>query len=99
MLNTFNEYTKVIITPGMVELYDKQDIENESFAEYAGKNVDYAIIVGHTNKLSLDKGFKNSVDNSKIYYYEKVEDAINFARTGISGKKVILLENDLSDNY
>ena len=99
VLNTFNEYTKVIITPGMVELYDKQDIENESFAEYAGKNVDYAIIVGHTNKLSLDKGFKNSVDNSKIYYYEKVEDAINFARTGISGKKVILLENDLSDNY
>ena len=99
VLSTFNGYTKIIITPGMVELYDKQDIENESFAEYAGKNVDYAIIVGHTNKLALDKGFKNSMDGTKIYYYDRVEDAINFARTGIRGKKVILLENDLSDNY
>ena len=99
VLSTFNEYTKIIITPGMVELYDKQDIENESFAEYAGQHVDYAIIVGHTNRLALDKGFKNSMDSSRIYYYDKVEDAIRFARTGISGKKVILLENDLSDNY
>lgn len=99
VLSTFNEYAKVIITPGMVELYDKQDTENESFAKYAGMHVDYAIIVGHTNKLALEKGFKESMDNSRVYYYEKVEDAINFARTGISGKKVILLENDLSDNY
>ena len=30
---------------------------------------------------------------------EKVEDAINYARLNIDGKKVILLENDLSDNY
>ena len=99
VLSIFSDYIKIIITPGMVELYDKQDIENELFAEYAGKHADYAIVVGHTNKLALDKGFNKSLDSSKIYYYERVEDAINFARTEISGKKVILLENDLSDNY
>lgn len=99
VLASFEGYIKVIITPGMVELYDKQDMENESFAEYAGKKVDYAIVVGHTNRLALDRGFEKSLDKEKIIDIEKVEAAIDYARNNISGRKVILLENDLSDNY
>ena len=99
VLSTFSGFTKIIITPGMVELNDKQDAENEEFAAYASKIVDYAIIVGNTNKLSLKKGFEKNLSGDKIYYFDRVEDAISFARTGIAGKKVILLENDLSDNY
>ena len=99
VLNTFSDYIKVIITPGMVELYDRQDEENEKFAEYAGKIVDYAIVVGHTNRLSLDRGFEKSMSKDKIIDIEKVEEAIFYARNNIDGKKVILLENDLSDNY
>ena len=99
VLKTFLDYKKVIITPGMVELGDKQQLENEMFAEYAGKNVDYAIIVGNTNKMALKLGFNKSLDSDKVYCFEKIEDAISFARKEIEGKKVILLENDLSDNY
>ena len=99
VLASFDGYTKIIITPGMVELYDKQDEENEKFAEYTGAKVDYAIVVGHTNRLSLDRGFEKTLSKEKIIDIERVEDAINYARTNISGKKVILLENDLSDNY
>ena len=99
VLSSFEGYVKVIITPGMVELNDKQDEENESFAEYAGNKVDYAIVVGHTNKLALDRGFVKSLSKDKLIDIEKVEDAINYARLNIDGKKVILLENDLSDNY
>lgn len=99
VLSSFDGYTKVIITPGMVELNDKQDEENESFAEYAGAKVDYAIVVGHTNRLALDKGFEKSLSKDRLIDIEKIENAINYARTNISGNKVILLENDLSDNY
>lgn len=99
VLASFEGYTKVIITPGMVELYDKQDEENESFAEYAGAKVDYAIVVGHTNRLALDRGFEKTLSKDRIIDIEKVEAAIFYARNNISGKKVILLENDLSDNY
>ena len=99
VLASFDDYIKIIITPGMVELNDKQDLENESFAEYASKKVDYAIVVGNTNKVSLDNGFKKFLDSDKIVNIEKVEAAISYARNNIEGKKVILLENDLSDNY
>ena len=99
VLSSFDDYVKVIITPGMVELNDKQDEENESFAEYAGAKVDYAIVVGHTNRLALDRGFEKTLPKDRLIDIEKVENAINYARTNISGKKVILLENDLSDNY
>ena len=99
VLYSFDGYVKVIITPGMVELNDKQDEENEKFAEYAGDKVDYAIIVGRTNKVALDRGFEKTISKDRLINIEKVEDAINYARMNISGKKVILLENDLSDNY
>ena len=99
VLSSFDGYVKVLITPGMVELNDKQDEENEKFAEYAGEKVDYAIVVGRTNKLALDRGFAKSLSKDKLIDIERIEDAINYARTNIQGKKVILLENDLSDNY
>lgn len=99
VISYFDGYTKVIITPGMVELSDKQDMENEKFAEYAGTKVDYAIVVGNTNKASLNKGFEKSLDKDKVVNIDKVDIAIFYAINNINGKKVILLENDLSDNY
>ncbi len=99
VLNSFDDYIKIIITPGMVELSDKQDMENENFAEYAGKYVDYALIVGDTNKSSLERGFKAKMTEDKVYCFLKVEEAIAFAKGISRDKKVILLENDLSDNY
>ncbi len=99
VLKTFDGYKKIIITPGMVELNDKQDLENEDFAKYAGEVVDYAIVVGHTNKIPLKNGFEKSMTDEKVICIDKVEDAISFVRESIEGKKVILLENDLSDNY
>ncbi len=99
VLSSFDNYVKVLITPGMVELNDRQEIENEAFAEYAGKLVDYAIIVGNTNKSALNKGLVKNLSEDKLINVDKVEVAIAYALQNISGKKVILLENDLSDNY
>lgn len=98
-LGTFKDYVKVIITPGMVELGDKQWYENNVFAEYASSLVDYAIVVGNTNRDALKKGFEKNLNGENVILIDKVEEAIFYARNNISGKKVILLENDLSDNY
>ena len=99
VLSKFDGYIKVIITPGMVELGDKQDKINEEFSEYAGKVVDYAIVVGNTNKSSLNRGFEKHLYGDNLINVEKVEVAIQYALQNMHGKKVILLENDLSDNY
>lgn len=98
-LGTFKDYVKVIITPGMVELGDKQWYENNVFAEYASSLVDYAIVVGNTNRDALKTGFEKNLNSENVILIDKVEEAIFYARNNISGKKVILLENDLSDNY
>lgn len=95
----FDDYIKIIITPGMVELADRQDIENQDFASYAAKVVDFALVVGKTNKEALNNGFKTKLDKDSLICFDKVEEAIFYARNNIKGKKVILLENDLSDNY
>ena len=99
VVSKFDGYTKVIITPGMVELGDKQDEINETFAEYAGKVVDYAIVVGATNKVALNRGFEINLSEDRLINVDKVEVAIHYALQNISGKKVVLMENDLSDNY
>ena len=99
VISKFDGYTKIIITPGMVELGNKQYDLNREFAEYAGKLVDYAIVVGKTNKTSLWEGFNKCLFGDNLIYVDKVEVAISYALNNISGKKVILLENDLSDNY
>lgn len=93
VLSGFNDYKKIIITPGMVELGDKQFIENESFANYLNGKVDYALFTSKANREALAKGYKDSLT------FDSVNEAIFYARNNINGKKVILLENDLSDNY
>ena len=88
------DYTKILITPGIVELGDKQYAENKNFILYANDKTDYILIVGKTNKEALMEGNKNSI------YFDKIEQAINYALNNINGnKKIILLENDLPDNY
>lgn len=99
VISSFDGYKKIIITPGMVELGEKQDKINEEFAEYAGEKVNYAIVVGNTNKMSLNRGFEKHLSNDNLINVDKVEVAIHYALQNIEGKKVILLENDLSDNY
>ena len=99
VISKFDGYTKIIITPGMVELGNIQDSINKEFAEYASKLVDYAIVVGKTNKTSLGEGFNKGLSGDNLIFVDKVEVAISYALNYISGKKVILLENDLSDNY
>ena len=94
ILNSFTDYTKILITPGIVELGDKQYAENKNFILYANDKTDYILIVGKTNKEALMEGNKNSI------YFDKIEQAINYALNNINGnKKIILLENDLPDNY
>ena len=99
VINSFSDYKKIIITPGMVELGNKQNEENFEFAKYASSKVDMAFIVGKTNRDALLNGFKISLSDDNIICFDKVEEAIFYARNDVVGKKVILLENDLSDNY
>lgn len=92
---------RILITPGMVELGEKEEEYNYKFGTYAADCCDYVLLVGkkHTEPILrgvLEKGF----DKEKCLVYEKLEDAIAYAYAiKGTGHKYILLENDLPDNY
>lgn len=92
---------RILITPGMVELGDKEDEFNYKFGTYAADCCDYILLVGrkHTEPIKegvLSKGFPEE----RCLVYDKLEDAVSYAYAiKGQGHKYILLENDLPDNY
>ena len=93
---------KVLVTPGMVELGDKQDELNKEFGAYAAKVCDYVILVGKKQAVPIREGLLEAgYPEDKIYVAEALGDAITRAYGVSAGgrEKVILLENDLPDNF
>lgn len=96
------EGIKILLTPGMVELGEKQDELNREFGRNAASVCDYAVLVGKSQTRSIYDGLvSQGFSNDKIYVASDLNDAINYAY-GLNTKgvrKIILLENDLPDNY
>ena len=93
--------TRILITPGMVELGVKEEEFNYLFGTYAAECCDYIALVGrkHTEPILkgiLEKGF----DPGRCQVFDRFEDAMNYANSlKTEEHKYILLENDLPDNY
>ena len=93
---------KILITPGMVELGDKQDELNHAFGAYAAKVCDYVMLVGVKQTRSIYEGLVSAgYPEDRIFVADVLQDALNRAYSVDSeGKeKIILLENDLPDNF
>ena len=92
---------KIIITPGMIELGEKQDEYNFELGKKAATVCDYIFLVGERQTRSIKKGvLSEGFDEEKLMIFEKVEDAINTAKFLADEKRrVILIENDLPDNF
>ena len=92
---------KVLVTPGMVELGDQQDELNKAFGAYAAKVCDYVVLVGKKQTAPIYEGLREAgYPEEKIYVAEGLADAITRAYgVDAGGEKIILLENDLPDNF
>ena len=93
--------TKIIITPGMIELGDKQSQLNREFGVNCTKHCDYILLVGGRIADDVYDGVASTeFDREKLIRFDKVEEAVEYARMLVSDKKkFVLLENDLPDNY
>ena len=101
VLSLFEEY-KVVVTPGMVELGEKQFELNKEFGKQMASVCDYVILVGRKQAVPMKEGLLESgYDEKKIYVAATINEAIThaYAINSKGRKKVILLENDLPDNY
>ncbi len=98
---SYFEGMKILLTPGMVELGEKQDELNREFGVNAAKVCDYVILVGRNQTEPIAKGLGDAgYPQNKVYIASDFTEAINHAYAlKCSSKKIILLENDLPDNY
>ncbi len=95
------EGVRILITPGMVELGEKEEEYNYKFGTYAADCCDYILLVGEKHTAPIYKGvLESGFSQERCRVFEKLEDALSFAYSiKAEGHKFILLENDLPDNY
>ena len=91
---------KVLVTPGMVELGQRQESENVDIAQRAASICDLVIVVGRTNLEPLLKGLaKGAFNEANIRTFVDRDAAFDFLRREQREGDVVLIENDLPDLY
>jgi UDP-N-acetylmuramoyl-tripeptide--D-alanyl-D-alanine ligase len=94
------EGKKIVVTPGLVELGSLEKEENEKFGEKIAKVADSVIVVNKVNLESIKQGLMNVGFNmEQVYDAETLEKAKQLLSGIVVEGAVVLLENDLPDNY
>ena len=100
VLGSFEGMTKIIVTPGLVELGEKEYECNARLGEEAGKLCDVIILVGKKRSVPLLDGVRRTnFDLSKLYIADSFADAVKIMQTLCNENTAVLFENDLPDNY
>ena len=93
---------KILVTPGMIELGEKQDECNFIFGTQAAEVCDYNVLVGEKQTKSIYEGILSTgYDKEKVIVATNLNNALKSVENIKSGdlQKIVLLENDLPDNY
>lgn len=91
---------KIIITPGMVELGEKEIELNKEFGRQMASSVDIAILVGANRSKPIEEGLiAGGFDKNNIFVVNNLDYATKKLSEITKVGDVILFENDLPDNY
>lgn len=100
VLGRFKNKKRILITPGIVELGDKSYEYNRLFGTQAASNCDYVILVGEKQAKPIYDGLvEKGFEKEKITITKDFSEAMKKMNELMDSNSVILLENDLSDNY
>ena len=91
---------RILITPGMVELGDKEKEYNYKFGTYAADCCDYILLVGKKHTQPIVEGLKNAgFPQENIHVVGNLEESTTLLHSIMKAGDVVLYENDLPDNY
>ena len=91
---------KILITPGLIEQGRNAEMENKKFIKMAAKVADEIIIVGESYKEFLRQGLEDSeFPKNKTHFTKSTKSALEIANQIAQANSVILIENDLPDQY
>ncbi|MEX1054712.1 MAG: UDP-N-acetylmuramoyl-tripeptide--D-alanyl-D-alanine ligase, partial [Rhodothermales bacterium] len=100
ILGQFNGGRRIIVTPGMVELGERQWEENRRLGEHIARNADLALLVGEKQTRPIQEGLASSgYPESQIKVMPSLFAAQDFLKSYLRPGDVVLYENDLPDQY
>lgn len=99
ILNLF-EGQKIVITPGLVELGEKEKIANIEFGERIAEVADIVILVNLVNANEIKTGLRNKgFEEELIFEVPKLSEVQEIISQLKLENSTILFYNDLPDNY
>lgn len=100
VLSMMTSGKRILVTPGMVELGDRQYELNKEFGTYAATRCDVIIIVGQYNKDAIAEGLAlTDIPDEKVIYAPTFNYAQQVLATLLKPGDTVLYENDLPDTF
>lgn len=99
-LKMFEEKTRIIVTPGIVDLGQETEQYNQELGKKAAECADYVILVGEKQAKPIKEGLLlKKYPEEKIFIAKNIQEAMKKWNEFPAKETVVLLENDLPDNY
>jgi len=100
VLGSFEGMQKVVITPGLIELGEKEYDCNFALGLEAAKICDIIIFVGkNRSKPMVDAVNTTDFNKSDMFVASSFKEAMEIYSKFANSNTVLLIENDLPDNY
>lgn len=91
---------RIIITPGMIELGDRQEELNRAFGRKIAECADTVIIVGHYNRDAILEGIaEGSMAQERVMMADTFSEAQAMLTSMAKAGDTVLYENDLPDTF
>jgi len=101
LLGMMKDTRRVLVTPGLLELGEKQDLLNKDLGIYAASRCDWVVLVGERQTESFKNGLlSQDFDAEHIFVAMDLHQALSFVRSlPETEKQIVLLENDPPDTF
>lgn len=91
---------RIVVTPGMIELGDRQEELNREFGERIAKGADVAIVVGEYNRDAIVGGLRaGGFAEENIMIADSFTEAQAILSRVVKAGDTVLYENDLPDTF
>ena len=98
-LEFFEDKKKIVMSQGLVELGAESEETNIELGGYMAQKVDVAILIGVNAKYLMQGLVEKGMKLRNIYVVKDLEQAQNVLKKIVDKNSVVLIQNDLTDNY
>lgn len=100
VLSGFADGKRIVVTPGMIELGDRQSELNEELGAAIAKCCDIAVVVGQYNRDAIVKGIKTGgFKEDNLYIVDSFAESQQLLAKMLRSGDTVLYENDLPDTF